>query len=862
MKNRFLNQRLLVNTWKTCLLTFLTWISLEQATPNATGFTTTSITAGVPEKTSFRLTTRLSAIGPESDKVIEITSTPETVVVIESLKDSPARKKKKKSGQIVSLSGIAGLPFPEEKRESELYGGGYLVQDDDDSFKRPPYYPIQNKGDFTLTLLPVFRIPSDWRSYLPGNHWFHWVMGEPDPVSGVTLHIRFNGSSPSVMQLSQAEFRQLKAYMGSTKQLLQWLVPKLSGREAFVHCLMDMAAGLSEQDEDSRQQIEKQIDTLAEWPDHEFNLEFEWEQLEQTLANSDNFMDMTMAHEPDTETIYEGEDIKKLIYQAMFSWLRGSKKNRSNSSGSGNRAGSSQGGAERSGVGGNAQDDEESERWLLTRMQEMSLEYTPSLRIVFAGMQNVGKSSLGNQLIGWEPFKRNAVYNEETDPVYRFQEVEIKSIKGYGGFGYGSDYIKHQYLEDENIKQNDVIIFLFDKDLTEHDGEAIKVLVENGNRIIFVCNKVDTCTHKGDKEKIKDRLERNLRKVGIQNTPNLIFTCSQSNSKNVEEITATKELEKEILTILKKNERTFFEKYLKTRMRPDEKLIKFLKEKTEGVVKTYDDQLPSIEVINIIISDAIKEIINPDVRTDKVHGSELDIFKGYFHKILGHLENITSDNDQKFFLRTCNSIARDVFPEEEVAALTTDSGVTIGRSFGQWGAVVGALFGRLVGVGVAKVANAFIKRNFNIGLDSYHLCKNEIKDILDQKMNVEISIVYLKTPTGMLDFNSHDFDKFLEIEIEIEKIKKKYKDKLAKFELWAEELQEKMRNATILFRELIEKWLQYYQRVYDQTHFAAASVAFPVPYDEISNTVIKPKIQQKQITQNPPLTPAKRPHIL
>ncbi|WP_257274210.1 endonuclease/exonuclease/phosphatase family protein [Endozoicomonas sp. SESOKO4] len=824
MKNHFLNQRLLVNIWKIYLLTFLVWASLARATPASSDFTATSITAGGAEKANYRLTTRLSAIGPESDKFIEIASTPETVEVNERLNDSSVRKKKKKSGQVVSLPGFAGLPLPEEKRESDLYRGGYLGQDDDDSFKRPPYFPIQNKGDFTLTLLPVLRIPTDWRNYLKGSHWYHWVMGEPDHDSGVTLHIRFNDSSPTVLHLSQAEFRQLTAYLGSSQQLLKWLAPKLRGREEFIHFLMDMAAGLSVQDENSLQQIEKQIDTLAEWPDHEFNLEFEWEQLEQTLAGSDNFKDMTITHEPDTETVYEGEDINKLIYQTMFSWLRGSKKTGATGSGSGNREGSGQEGAGRSGIGGNAKDDEGSERFILNLMQQRSSNGSPpTLRIVFTGAQNVGKSSLGNRLIGWEPFKRTVIYNKKPDPIYRFQDVEIRTTKGYGRSG-GEEYIKNDYLGAENIEQNDVIIFLFDKDLTGYDLRAIEALVKNGNRIIFVCNKVDTCTDKiGDKKEIKSEFKANLEENGIQDTPKLIFTCSQSNSKNGEEITKTKELEKEILSVLKTDEKAVFEKYLKTRMRPDEKTIKISEERIEKGVKEYNGQSSGIEEIKNITVDAIKEGIHPDIMgPDNV--DELNRFNDYFQKISGHIESITRDDDHKLFLRACNNIVKVGLPEVAAGAAGATLG-TIGTLFGPLGTVAGVIIGSLVGVCVARITNLLYHPHFNLRPRYYEECKKEIQSILYEKRDDELSLYRKKVFSE--DGNTYADDP------ETKKIEKKYEEKVDKFYTWADKLPEHMRSATSLFRELFEKIFQHYQRLYDEAFFAKTSVTFLVPYDEI-----------------------------
>ena len=69
-------------------------------------------------------------------------------------------------------------------------GGGFVDTDD----KRPGYFPSPfntDSGDLSLTLLPVLRLPQEWSSYLPGSHWFHWLIGEPDYSSGITLLLRF-----------------------------------------------------------------------------------------------------------------------------------------------------------------------------------------------------------------------------------------------------------------------------------------------------------------------------------------------------------------------------------------------------------------------------------------------------------------------------------------------------------------------------------------------------------------------------------------------------------------------------------------------------------------------------------------------
>lgn len=874
MKNHFLNQRLLVNTWKTCLLTFLTWASPAQATPTSPGYTATSYTAGVPEKTSFRLTTRLSAIGSESEKVIEIASTPETVEVIERLNDSPVRKKKKKSGLVEGLPGLAGLPLPEEKREPDLYGGGYIDQDDDDSFKRPPYFPIQNKGDFTLTLLPVLRIPSDWRSYLPGNHWSHWVVGEPDHDSGVTLQIRFNDSSVSVIQLSQAEFRQLKAYLGNSKQLLQWLAPKLSGREAFIHLLLNMAAGLSEEDEGSRQQIEKQIDMLAEWADHEFSLEFEWEQLERTLAGSNSFKDMVVAHEPDTETIYEGDDINKLIHQAMFSWLWGSQKSTSTgATGSGKSGSYGQRGGRRTGRASDRGDNDERGS-LLAQMRAVSLSTYPALRIVLVGQQDVGKSSLGNRLIGWKPFKVIPVFNEESDPIYRFGDLEIRALKGYGDFDHDADYFQGQFIEDQKIHPSDIVIFVFDKDLNGLDKGAIRALTKKGNRIIFVCNKIDTCSDKeADKEIIKERFKKNLIKLGFHETPELVFTCSIPEKQD--ELVPTKKLEDMILSALEKDKQRLFVHFIKSRIRPDEKFMTLIKEKIEKKVQDSDGQLPNLEEINSIITDTVVSYIKPKVLSEGITAGEFEEFKADFNKVVNKLKKIAPDEDREFFLRECNQISKSSgYSKKKSAeagvATGTLLGGAVGTLFGPWGSLAGAALGGtlggLIGIGGAMSVNYLFRDDLRIDLTAYRACRGGVQKALDERMKQEISKIFPQKVEVMKGGKRHYDD-----HPEIKKIKKRYCHIMDKFDPWVQELGKIITDATQTLRHLVEDQLAYYQLHYDRVYaltFESAPVSFvdfPEIYEEVPSQLISHQaIQQFQpVTIAPPsLPPAKPPHIL
>ena len=100
------------------------------------------------------------------------------------------------------------------------------------------------KGDFTLLVLPVLRLTTDWLSYLPGDQLSHWLWGEPDYDSGITLLLRFDHHPAIQVQISPAEYQELAGHLTSSRQLLHWLAPKLSGREAFIQQLLNLQTEL------------------------------------------------------------------------------------------------------------------------------------------------------------------------------------------------------------------------------------------------------------------------------------------------------------------------------------------------------------------------------------------------------------------------------------------------------------------------------------------------------------------------------------------------------------------------------------------------------------------------------------------
>ncbi len=699
-------------------------------------------------------------------------------------------------------------------------------------------------------------------------------MGEPDPVSGVTLHIRFNGSTPSVMQLSQAEFRQLKAYMGSSQQLLQWLAPKLSGREAFIHFLMDMTAGLSEQDEGSRQQIEKQIDTLAEWPDHEFNLEFEWEQLGRTLTDSGRVKDKTAGHEPDTETIYEGEDINRLIYQAMNSQFWGSQKSTSTgATGSGNSGSYGQRGGRSTGGASDREDDndERRERELLGNMEALSLSKHPVLRIVFVGQQDVGKSSLGNRLVGWKPFKVIPVFNENSDPVYRFGDLEIRSLKGYGDFDHDADYFKGRFIQDQEIHPDDLVVFVFDHDLNGFDKGAISALTKNGNKIVFVCNKIDTCVdQEKEKELFKKKFEENLKKLKLHKTPELVFACSISEKQD--ELVPTKKLEDVILSVLEedKQKKELFEHFIKSRIRPDNRFMTLIKKKIEKKVQDSDGKLPDLKEINSIVSDTIVSYIIPKVFPEETITDNFKKFNADFNKVVNKLKNIVPDEDCEFFLKVCNESSKKGYSKETAGVTGAVVGGAVGTQFGgSWGSLAGAALGGtlggLIGIGGAMSVNYLFMDDLRINLTEYRKCREDVQKALDKRMKNEISKISPQKVQvmikGVLQYHEHH---------KIKKIRERYRHIMEKFDPWVHELGKIIKDATQILRRLVEDVLTYYQLHFDEIYaltYESVTVSLDLPetYEEVPNqSVSNQAIQQVQpdAIVSTSLPPAKPAHIL
>ena len=209
-------------------------------------------------------------------------------MVTQRLNAPPAKPPPKKI--ISGAYPVTGMLFPDKtlNEPGVIYGSGGT--DEDDPFqKRPPFLPMPDKSDFSLTLLPVLRLASDWRHSLPGTQWWHWLLGEPDQEAGITLQLRYRGQPPLILRVSQVEFKEFSKHLLNVRQLLQWLAPKLNGREAFICQLLEIADKAPYTslplDEETRYRFQQQLMAVLEQPDTEFSLEFETRLLADSLSD-------------------------------------------------------------------------------------------------------------------------------------------------------------------------------------------------------------------------------------------------------------------------------------------------------------------------------------------------------------------------------------------------------------------------------------------------------------------------------------------------------------------------------------------------------------------------------------------------
>ena len=181
--------------------------------------------------------------------------------------------------------------FPETSdtnpRTMALLSGGISDTGDHNDFKRPPFMPALDKANFDLLLLPTLNLPANWPEYLPFARVYHWLT-DHNPA-GLTILVRFNDQPPVRLQISQAECTDMAEHLLSIRQLLNWLAPKLNGREHIVQQLLELLSGEYETvlPEETLEAIQRQLAIVLEQPDTEFSLEFEYSELLRTVIGEE-----------------------------------------------------------------------------------------------------------------------------------------------------------------------------------------------------------------------------------------------------------------------------------------------------------------------------------------------------------------------------------------------------------------------------------------------------------------------------------------------------------------------------------------------------------------------------------------------
>ena len=193
-------------------------------------------------------------------------------------------KDRLKSEQNSLFYGIPGLFSDKKSSELPLSYGGDSLDDDflDDLFrKRPPRLPFATTGS-AVNILPAL--------WLPVHQWL-WGGAEVADEALLALVIRLPDSQLVRLRLHRDELPELINNMSSLSSVLQWLMPRLSGRNDFLNQLQDILARLAEEEpvnEALMHAVTQQFTDLLELPDVYFNLSFEWRQLFRHWAGQEN----------------------------------------------------------------------------------------------------------------------------------------------------------------------------------------------------------------------------------------------------------------------------------------------------------------------------------------------------------------------------------------------------------------------------------------------------------------------------------------------------------------------------------------------------------------------------------------------
>lgn len=391
---------------------------------------------------------------------------------------------------------------PEQSDLLCINRGGCDDWGDDSPFRRPGRPPLTGT-DFSITLLPLMRLPWSWNRILPLNRWQDWLLGVQDESAGIIIAVRFNDSSPIYLQVSQAEFQQLSQHLTQPRQLLHWLAPKLSGRESFINALLDLQSHQPTLSKQARKAITRQIAALLEWPDAQFSLEFELSQLLQASTG------------PEAGIL---QAPGKFMPKNLFNKAAGKNGGRGNTAGHSQTDGTSKQSDQKDSKEGDNNDQKDKDDPPVATLRDPEASGIHEAIITFVGTTNTGKSTLANNLLKGSFFK---VKDTETeleedviiipDPEQPSYRLRVRSLPGYSGD-------PQEWCDKHPISSTEVVIFVIQNTLSEYDADdVLKALLHRGlppGQILFVRNKFDSALQSElDKRQVKYPDENELKQI-------------------------------------------------------------------------------------------------------------------------------------------------------------------------------------------------------------------------------------------------------------------------------------------------------------------------------------------------------------
>lgn len=431
-------------------------------------------------------------------------------LAIES-KPGDRRQQKNNGGGLIS-----SIPQP--------FSDGYLTEGnnngysfDDQQRKHPPWLPFQTSDDYSLIILPGLKLPEELKGFLPGTQLYYDLLNQLGYGEEVNVIVRIDGYEPISIPVHRTERSELAQHMTSAPALLNWLAPKLNGRESLVDWLMNTQmsfdSGDSGLEKEFLESVRQQLAFVLEQKDSEFDLQFE-------LSEANR-------------------------------WIRRCPSGKQSQQGQGgqNQGGQSSGAQPHSSTTAgikNAGESTEYQQKGSKNKQETATggsSAIPEVTITFVGNSNTGKSTLANLLLGFRHFREGSSEGLEQD--YLHNGIRIRALPGYPR-GLPSRY-PLQY----DIGRDDIIIFVLEDAPSADDIGLLKDIVSrrdhNQDRLIIVRNKYDTlrapAVDEAERSNIsfnesllltKDRIQvevrRRLSEAGLSVRAPIIFTSADEDS--------------------------------------------------------------------------------------------------------------------------------------------------------------------------------------------------------------------------------------------------------------------------------------------------------------------------------------------